>query len=656
MHLKKAGAVLLVFCHSLSADDEFQSVFDMDLEQLMNLSVITGGKIEQSQALSPSVLAVITAAEIEQFGANNLAEVLDRATSVKMLGSFFYPQNLAVIRGIQLTHSNNEVLVLINGRPLRDSFTGGENFSIYTAFPVEIIKQIEIIRGPGSALYGSNAFTGVINIITKNLKFKPELKVGIGQWNALTGSYINSGESENLSYNYGVRYFSDDGWQHQAYDNNGLWGSFDTGEKNYSAMFTASSKSFDINLFHAMSQQNFWGATSTWTGDPVQQQRKVSSTRNLLDLGHKKPITADLKLESNLSYSDSKFEHYNYDATSRNWLLETTLYYNLDAGGSWLTGATVWNQDIETVSHTDRPEPIPAFSRNWFSVYSQYQSLTNDVFNWTLGVQVKKIPKVKANIVPRLSANIALNDSSGLKLNYGRAFRSAYAAETNFDLVICCDEQGNNQGGLRDNPSLEPESITTQEMQYYWKTASLHFSSTLFYSELSDLIERERNPDDNILDFVNRGELEVMGVELEGKVELTKKTRINFSYTYQENKSNGTDNYTLMPNHMAKIGFSHLFDNQIKLGIFNSWFSKYHNNQIRNPSSQQLNPKASAYNLLTADISYSFNFGVHQAEVSLYGHNLLDEDIYQPEFAGRRINTHPAQGGRAWYLSYRMSF
>ena len=75
--------------------------------------------------------------------------------------------NVPAVRGDLPTHTNNHTLLLINGRPVRESNSGGWNFPVYMAYPIDMIERIEFVRGPGSVLYGTNAYTGVINVITK---------------------------------------------------------------------------------------------------------------------------------------------------------------------------------------------------------------------------------------------------------------------------------------------------------------------------------------------------------------------------------------------------------------------------------------------------------------------------------------------------------
>ena len=113
---------------------DFDDLLNLDLEQLSEASVkVDGGPLEatftdpvvesvsktpEKSSEAPGVVDVITAKEIEAFGAKNLYEVLERATSVFMTGSFMFRKNMASIRGNLLKHEDNHVLILLNGSPL----------------------------------------------------------------------------------------------------------------------------------------------------------------------------------------------------------------------------------------------------------------------------------------------------------------------------------------------------------------------------------------------------------------------------------------------------------------------------------------------------------------------------------------------------------
>lgn len=649
--------------HSESEEDD---LFNMDIEQLLTITVEGPSKFKQIAAEAPAVISVISRKDIDAFGANSLLEILDRATSISMTGSFFYPQNVASVRGDYQSHSDNHVMLLLNGRPMRESFTGGENFSIYTAFPVDIIKQIEIIRGPGSVLYGSSAYLAVFNIITLSPHATPKkLEFKVGSFDTRSVKASGGYHGDDLAFTAGLSVFKENGWHFSANDNNGNPGYFDAGEDNHSLVVSGHYKELQFNTVLTDAHQDFWGSTSTFAPTQAEQNsREVSSRRFLLDLGYQFDFSPDSYLKTNVSYNSAHFSHYNYDSQSNNLFAEGTFHWAASHKMRWLFGATGWYQDVSSLPG-ERVPPVPAFSQTWWTFYGQLNYEAGEDLDWIIGAQINKVPNVSANTVPRLGFIYKLDDNSGIKMSYGQAFRAAYGVETNFNLVICCRADGTNRGGLRGNPALEPETVGTTDLQYYIAEKNYQFNGTLFYSTQKDLIERER-ASDNVLDFVNRGTLDSKGVELEFKYGFNNDWLLSASYTYQTNETKvaGTGeqvkNFTLQPNHQLKIGLSTSFDNGIKLGLFDTYLSRAHDNITWNSNRQLHNPQADAYHLVTANLTlplsmFSETFSDHSA-IKIYGYNLLDEDIYQPELAGRAINTNPLRAGRSVYVSLDWRF
>lgn len=115
--------------------------------------------------LAPSVASVITAEDIEHLGATTLDEVLETVPGLHINPSFVHLDSIYSIRGIH-TSLNPQVLVLMNGIPFTRPYNGTRPAGF--RLPVSMISRIEVVRGPGSALYGADAFAGTINIITKD--------------------------------------------------------------------------------------------------------------------------------------------------------------------------------------------------------------------------------------------------------------------------------------------------------------------------------------------------------------------------------------------------------------------------------------------------------------------------------------------------------
>lgn len=138
--------------------DKKIDVSELSLEELMNLTIYSASrKVEQLNA-APAIASVITKNDLLYYSGLTLIDVLKYVPGVEVsMGSEgFYRVS---IRG---TRKEGNILFLVNGSQMNDFYNGRALFDI----PVAMIERIEIIRGPGSAVYGTNAVAGVINVYT----------------------------------------------------------------------------------------------------------------------------------------------------------------------------------------------------------------------------------------------------------------------------------------------------------------------------------------------------------------------------------------------------------------------------------------------------------------------------------------------------------
>ena len=140
-----------------------------------SISIATGS--QQSLRRAPAVATVITAHDIAAMGAKDLDEVLETVPGIHVGRNNQAYNPLYLIRGIY-SEFNPQTLMQQNGVPMTTLFVGNRGIG-WGGLPVENIARIEIIRGPGSALYGADAFSGVINIITKTAEDTPGTEFGL---------------------------------------------------------------------------------------------------------------------------------------------------------------------------------------------------------------------------------------------------------------------------------------------------------------------------------------------------------------------------------------------------------------------------------------------------------------------------------------------
>lgn len=297
----------------LAQSSEPDDLFEMSLTELAQVSVSTAGKYRQERSKAAAVMTVIDASRIRQSGVENLYQLLAQVSSFYPTGSHFFPRNVSSVRGNLLTHADNHVLILLNGRPLRESYSGGINFPIYNAFPLQAIEKIEIIRGPGSVLYGSNAYVGVINLVTAK-QIPAALQLGAGEQGQQSLGLSGHLQQQDWTFNLAAKLQQDDGWSFGAFDNNRQWQQISYGQQNLGLFSAVNYHDWQLDWNLVRSQQDFFGAATNWSGGIAPDQREVDSTRQHLALQHQWQQHSSWWLQSSYSWAQMDFSHYNYDA------------------------------------------------------------------------------------------------------------------------------------------------------------------------------------------------------------------------------------------------------------------------------------------------------------------------------------------------------
>lgn len=139
------------------------------------ISIATGS--QQPLRRAPAVATVITAEDIAAMGATDLDDVLESVPGIRVGHSVQVYSPLYVIRGIYSEY-NAQTLMLQNGVPMTTLLVGNRG-NVWFGLPIDNIARIEVIRGPGAALYGADAYSGVINIITKTAADTPGTEFGL---------------------------------------------------------------------------------------------------------------------------------------------------------------------------------------------------------------------------------------------------------------------------------------------------------------------------------------------------------------------------------------------------------------------------------------------------------------------------------------------
>ena len=196
---------MLLLSPLVSWAGEVDDESDLELMSLYGgeefISIATGS--EQPIHKAPAVASVVTEKQIEQMGATDIDEILETIPGLHVARDAGGYNPIYTFRGIYASY-NPQVLMLINGIPITNLFQGDRNL-VWGGMPVQAISRIEVIRGPGSALYGADAFAGVINIVTHEADGVSQFKTGVRYGTHNTKDYWLSGGGSvgELKY-YGI--------------------------------------------------------------------------------------------------------------------------------------------------------------------------------------------------------------------------------------------------------------------------------------------------------------------------------------------------------------------------------------------------------------------------------------------------------------------
>jgi outer membrane receptor for ferrienterochelin and colicins len=166
MNIKNIALIGLTISTPLWASPK-ASTAKLSFESLINVKVSVASLKAENVSDAPGIISVYTNQDIKRWNWQSLEEVLMQTPG------FYSRQSLALgthgtmgARGDQ-PYFGNRLLFLVDGRPFRSSLYGASYADLLYNFPMQAVERIEIIRGPGSVLYGSSAYDGVVSVVTR---------------------------------------------------------------------------------------------------------------------------------------------------------------------------------------------------------------------------------------------------------------------------------------------------------------------------------------------------------------------------------------------------------------------------------------------------------------------------------------------------------
>jgi outer membrane receptor protein involved in Fe transport len=592
------------------------------LGELSVLQVLTASKTLESASEAPGIISTITAEEIRRLGSSSLLEVLEHLPGAYALTSSVFPWGTVTTRGMEMAEVSNRVLVLLNGRPVRESTHGAMNMAILSAMPLETIERIEMVRGPGSVLYGTNAFAGVINVITKDGS-EPGVttSVGYGSFNSPMVSTQGGFSRGDLSVAAGAKYARE--------DRSHADGAFNLGEDLRGASVLATYKRLTFTAFGGVNTMGRYDSTADM------------HTRHLTaDAGYEHPVADwwDASFNATYNYTHNTFQA---DEHASDYVLETTNHLRLPRSVNLIVGGLAYG--LTGRGERLGRQHLPEYSEVRWSGYSQLDVHPAAWLKLIAGGQVNKVEGHRADFVPRVGAIVNATSALGAKLLYGKAFRSPFAVEQSIRVPNI----------IAGNPDLSPEKVATLDAQAFYNTGHVQLAATYFHSTLNDLILLLPGQGVPGVKFVNRGRSEMRGIELESKVRPTGRLTLSGSYVHQIAHDTAEHRIpTFVPSRHAKAGVTYEAAEGVTLSAFDSYFNA--------PTvAFTSETKVEAAHFVTAKASFDVTrlLGAGRATgvaVDLSAANLLGADVNTPMTNERGVAS-PRITGRTFTALLRLS-
>lgn len=577
-----AASVLTALAHGALARSDGSDLAALSLEQLMDMnvhSVYGASKYKQRVTQAPSSISIVTGEDIRRFGYTNLADVLRGVRGLYVTNDRNYTY-LGVRGFLRPGDYSTRVLVLIDGHRLNDNVYDSGSVGTESMVDVELIDRVEVIRGPSSSLYGSSAFLGVINVITKHGRGVDgaELAVDSGSFDtvkarATYGKTFDNGVDWLVSTTHyasdGMNFYYPEFDQRRTDDPRAANNGFATGvdDEEY-AKFFSSIRYGDFAASLYLSDRHKKVPTASFEtvfNDPA---LRTDDARGYLELSYKHALSERTHLDIRASYDRYKYEG---DFPVDYVLLGESDYQALfrdEMVGEWVgteLQLTLQPTDRYTlVVGSEYRASLREFQRSYDDIDPRVYYLDDERTSSVLGVFAQAEARLRADFSlsaglrydhygdtfggttnPRLAAIYNPSPNSAIKALYGEAFR----APNPYERYYYPDQSH--------RPPLRPETIKTYELvyeRYFNSTYRLSLSGYAY--DINGLITQAATAGSEPY-YDNIDDVQARGVEIELEGTYRNGTVLRGSWSVQRAKDVATDlDLTNSPRHLGKLSAS----------------------------------------------------------------------------------------------------
>ena len=660
--------LLLFSCTLLLAENQDALNLLKDLDTASQISTKTRLNCNKT----PAVVSVLHADELQKLGITNVYEALETVPGIEI--------SMGLGGAKQINMRGNKSIVtdklkfMVDGITINSELSGSNHF--YLNIPIESIERIEVIRGPASALYGSFAHIGVINVITKGATHKKgNIFFRASSEDSKTGGFTQHVNTDDFKIALQGSYEKND--KSRSYDNYSLLPGFGpfTSYEDFSSLSLGANIAIKDTLFFTTkylkhTTQNYYGY-GVWPiiGEPMELEHKSFVN----ELSYAPQLTESLKTNLKLGYKSYSFGGESRlqpltitgyppygippcdligggEYTERSYYSDLSLNYTSSMHnvtfGTYLSRIKVNNPVNGMNDPFDSEEVTKLFPEGGLKnniERDQYAFYLSDIITFSnewmanIGGRYDNYNDSDDAFSPKLSLLYMPNEEQSYKLMYQNSFR-----------VPTFVERYGTYIPFIGSANLESETIDTYEFAYSYQSALEQWLRiNFFYSQMQNFIYRDAN-----YTFQNGPDSTSYGAEFEFKTPLYTKGLLQANYSYVINEDSSGNNLPMMANHLANIMFSYQFSC--------NWHSGTKMRYVSTREREVLDDRDPLKAYVTLDQTLSFTHKEYTIQASVK--NIFDEKVYFPAPLGNPT-TGPGtyeddmlRDGRTFWLSFTWKF
>ena len=574
-------------------------------QKVLDEVIINSGRILIPFSDENRNLIIIDSVFLNNSSAKNLSEILQQVIGIdiRRRGNDDIQSDLYIRGG-----SFDQTLLLINGIKVEDSQTGHHQMNL--SVPINLIDKIEILKGPGSRIFGMNAFNGAVNIITKKNSENGNINLGYGSFKTFQSSGSIPINTKKTSHILSSTYRQSDGYRYNTdynYFNLFYSGIIEINDSDLEILFSNSDRKFGANGFYASpeARDQYEETNGSLLNFKLRKKRENISTESSLYWRRHEDTYIYIRDNPSIYKNDHISHKLGFQNNISIFSDIGITGIGIDLSNTWLSSNNLGerNRFITTIFAEQ------LINKNKFSftpglAFSIYEKPSNDLF--------------KSKLFPGIDIGYKLSNKISLNANIGETFR----IPTFTDLYY---SDPNNQG----NENLDPEKAFTSEVGFKLKEKNYGISLSLFRRKSDDLIDYVKvNPDDkwspqNIKNVITTG------IEFDSKLILNNNNSlntINLGYAYiNDNYENDILSRYSLNSYRHRLILN--FDFKLTKSISNYLSYRYGIREIQDGNSKSV-------------IDYKIMMQRDRWKVTLNLNNIFDSKYYETnlvQMPGRNI-------------------